>query len=135
MGCAATSTLVSFARCNAGGVDEKALEFSLELAHETAKSVGANHVTIYQGGCPEKFVGRVPSHPQAVESAFSVINRYPNETPSNEIPEAHFLIDPSGFLRARYRHFSAEDRSAGLMRDQVSVLAKEPFVVINLHSH
>jgi hypothetical protein len=27
------------------------------------------------------------------------------------------------------------DGSARLMRDQVSVLAKEPFVVINLHSH
>jgi len=28
-----------------------------------------------------------------------------------------------------------DDGSARLMRDQVSVLAKEPFVVINLHSH
>jgi putative copper resistance protein D len=129
------STLVSFARCNASGVDEKALESSLELAHETAKSVGANHVTVYQGGCPDKLLARVPSHPKAVEAAFSVINRYPNETPSSEISEAHFLIDPSGFLRARYRHFSVDDGSAGLMRNQVSVLAKEPFVVISLHSH
>jgi putative copper resistance protein D len=128
-------TLLSFARCNAPGVDEKALEASLALARETAKAAGANQVTVYQGGCPSSAMGRMAVHPKAVESAYSVINRYPNETPTSEIAEAHFLIDRSGYVRARFRRFEPGDGMAAQLRDQIATMAKEPFVVISLHSH
>jgi len=127
-------TLLSFARCNAPGVDEPALEASLAIAAQTAKSAGANHVTVYQGGCPAAVQGRLPTHPRAVESAYSVINRYPNENPSTEIAEAHYLIDRSGYVRARYRHFEPGDGQA-LLASVIAQLAKEPFVVVSLHSH
>jgi copper transport protein len=128
-------TLLSFARCNAPGADEKALEKSLELAHETAKAAGANQVTVYQGDCPGNLEARKPVHPMAVESAYSVINRYPNETPSKEIAEAHFLIDRSGYVRARFRHFAEDDGSVGQLKSQVALMAQEPIVLISLHSH
>lgn len=130
-----TPTLLSFARCNAEGVDEKELEASLAVAHEAATAAGAHHVTVYQGGCPAAAMGRKPVHPKAVESAYSVINRYPNEFPTTEIAEAHFLIDRSGYVRARYRHFAPDSALAAQLRGEVAMLAKEPFVVINLHSH
>ncbi len=130
-----TPTLLSFARCNAPGVDEKELEESLATAHDAAKSAGANQVTVYQGGCPATVMGWMPVHPKAVESAYSVINRYPNEFPSSEIAEAHFLIDRSGYVRARFRHFTPDNGLAAQLREEIATLAKEPFVVISLHSH
>ncbi len=128
-------TLLSFARCNAAGGDEKELEKSLELAHETATAADANQVTVYQGGCPAGVSARTPVHPAAVESAYSVINRYPNEPPSKEISEVHFLIDRSGYVRSRFRHFSAGDQSVAELKAQISLMASEPFVAISLHSH
>jgi copper transport protein len=128
-------TLLSFARCNAPGAEEKELENSLQMAHDAAKAAGANQVTIYQGGCPESAMERMPVHPIAVESAYSIINRYPNETPSKEIAEAHFLIDRSGFVRARFRHFASDDGSVGQLKDQIALMAQEPIVAISLHSH
>ncbi len=128
-------TLLSFARCEAPGDDEKALEASLSIAHDTAKAAGANQVTVYQGDCPSSVMGRMAVHPKAVESAYSLINRYPNETPTNEIAEAHFLIDRSGYVRARFRRFEPGDNMAAQLRDQIAMMAKEPFVVISLHSH
>ena len=128
-------TLLSFARCEAPGVDGKALEASLSIAHDTANAAGAHQVTVYQGGCPSSVMGRMAVHPKAVESAYSLIDRYPNETPTNEIAEAHFLIDRSGYVRARFRHFEPGDNMAAQLRDQIAMMAKEPFVVISLHSH
>jgi len=128
-------TLLSFARCGAGGVDEAEREASLELAAQTAKSAGANHVTVYQGGCPDKLLARVATHPLAVEGAYSIVNRYPNETPSKEIGEAHFVVDRSGYVRARFRHFAKDDGQAARLAGVVAQLAKEPFVVVSLHSH
>ncbi len=128
-------TLLSIAHCNAPGNDEKALEASLSIARETTKAAGANQVTVYQGGCPSSVMGRMSVHPKAVESAYSIINRYPNETPTTEIAEAHFLIDRSGYVRARFRHFEPGDNMAAQLRDQIAMMAKEPFVVISLHSH
>ncbi len=128
-------TLLSFARCEAPGGDEKALEASLSIARETAKAAGANHVTVYQGGCPASAMGHMSVHPKAVESAYSVINRYPNETPTKEIAEGHFLIDRSGYVRARFRHFEPGDNMTAQLRDQIATMAKEPFAVISLHSH
>ena len=127
--------LVSFARCNAPGVDEPALEASLATAAQTAKTAGAHHVTVYQGGCPAVLDGRVPTNPLMVESAYSVINRYPNEQPSMEIAEAHYLVDRSGYVRARYRHFEPGDGQAALLASVIAQLAQEPFVLVSLHSH
>jgi putative copper resistance protein D len=128
-------TLLSIARCNAPGADEKALEASLSIAHDAAKAAGASQVTAYQGDCPSSVMGRAAVHPKAVEGAYSIINRYPNEPPTIEIAEAHFLIDRSGYVRARFRHFEPGDALAGQLRDQIAMMAKEPFVVISLHSH
>ncbi|HMK88068.1 MAG TPA: CopD family protein [Methylocystis sp.] len=128
-------TLVSFARCNAAGVDETQLDESLAIAAQTAKAAGAHHVTVYQGGCPAATLGRQPTHARAVEAAYSVINRYPNEIPTTEIAEAHYLIDRSGYVRARFRHFAEGDVQAAQLASDVAALAKEPFVIISLHSH
>ena len=128
-------TLISFARCNAPDVDEAALEASLATAAETAKAAGAHHVTVYQGGCPEALMARKPTRPQAVERAYSVINRYPNEKPADEIAEAHYLIDRSGYLRARYRHFEPGNGQAAQLSAAIAQLAKEPFIIVSLHSH
>jgi putative copper resistance protein D len=130
-----TPTLLSFARCTAQGEEAKALAGSLELAKEGAKSAGAHHVTVYQGDCPQGVKDREAVHPKEVESAYSVINRYPNEFYSVEIAEAHFLIDRSGYVRARFRHFSPDDGGVARLRAHVAAMAKEPFVTINLHSH
>ncbi len=127
--------LISFARCNAPDVDEAALEASLATAAETAKAAGAHHVTVYQGGCPEALMARKPTRPQAVERAYSVINRYPNEKPADEIAEAHYLIDRSGYLRARYRHFEPGNGQAAQLSAAIAQLAKEPFIIVSLHSH
>jgi putative copper resistance protein D len=130
-----TPTLLSFARCNAPEVDEAALEASLAIAAETAKAAGAHHVTVYQGGCPASLLARTPSNPPAVERAYSIINRYPNEKPSDEIQEAHYLIDRSGYLRSRYRHFEAGRGQAAQLSAAIAQLAKEPFIIVSLHSH
>lgn len=128
-------TLVSFARCAEAGGADKELAASLVMAAETARAAGANHVTIYTGDCPAQAKGREPTHPKAVETAYSVINRYPNETPSVEIAEAHFLVDRSGFVRARFRRFAADDGNSAQLAAQIAMMAKEPIVTINLHSH
>jgi putative copper resistance protein D len=130
-----TPTLLSFARCNASGVDEAALEASLASAAQTAKAAGANHVTVYQGGCPASVWARVPTHPLAVENAYAIVNRYPNELPSKEIGEAHLLVDRSGYVRSRFRHFAKDDGNAGKLSAAIAQLAKEPFVPVSLHSH
>jgi copper transport protein len=128
-----TPTLLSFARC-AGENDDRKIE-SLRLAGETVKSENANHVTVYDAACPGALKSREPSHPKAVESAYSIINRYPNEPYSVEIPEAHFLLDRSGYVRARFRSFAADDASVGQLKAQIELMKAEPLVKINLHSH
>jgi copper transport protein len=128
-------TLLSFARCKPDESNEQELEASLAIAAETAKAAGANHVTVYQGVCPEKVMARMAAHPRAVENAYSVINRYPNELPSSEIAEAHFLVDRSGYVRSRFRHFAQGDGQAAQLTNLAAEYAKEPFVVISLHSH
>lgn len=129
-------TLVSFARCAPQTGDALAeLEASLAIAAESVKGSGAHHVTVYDKACPDKVRGWQPSHPKAAESAFSVINRYPNEAPSLEIGEAHFLIDRSGYVRARFRRFASDDANKAQLRAQIEMMHKEPLVTINLHSH
>ncbi len=128
-----TPTLLSFARC-AADADEAKLR-SLQLADEATKAAGVHHVTVYDAACPASLKGREATHPKAVESAYSVINRYPNEPYSVEISEAHFLIDRSGYVRARFRSFAPEDGNVGQFNAQVSLLKAEPIVTISLHSH
>ncbi len=128
-----TPTLLSFAHCDSSQAEDRAQ--SLELAHQTAKATGADQVTVYFGECPAKAKGRAPTHPVPVESAYSVINRYPNEPYSSRIDEAHFLIDRSGYVRARFRHFAPDTNSSAQLREQISLMAREPLVTINLHSH
>jgi copper transport protein len=128
-------TLISFARCDKDGEAKKALEDSLAAVAKVVKEAGANQVTVYQGECPKALMGRTTVHPAAVESAYSVINRYPNEQPSRQIEEGHFLIDRSGFVRARFRHFDQGDGMATQLAAQIATMAREPIVVINLHSH
>jgi putative copper resistance protein D len=115
---------------------EKAeLDASLTRAAEAAKAAGANHVTVYSGDCPQAAKGREAVHPLAVEKAYSIINRYPNVPYSTEIAQAHFVIDRSGYVRARFKAFGADDGSATQFAGLASMLASEPLVEINLHSH
>jgi copper transport protein len=130
-----TPTLVSFAHCDGQGPEATERAKSLELADEGVKAAAANHVAVYMGACPANAKGREPVHPKAVEKAYSIINRYPNEPYSQEISEAHFLIDRSGYVRARFRHFLRDDGSVAQLRSQIALMATEPFVEINLHSH
>ena len=128
-------TLLSFARCTASGEAAREMEASLLKAAETAKSAGAHHVTVYTGDCPAAAKGLEVVHPAAAEKAYSVINRYPNVPYTAEIEQAHFLIDRSGYVRARFRQFGPDDGNASRLSAQVAMMAKEPLVVINLHSH
>lgn len=128
-------SLISFARCGSPTGDAKARVESVKIAHEASKAAGANHVTIYDPACPQEAKGREPVHPKAVETAYSVINRYPNELPSEEIDEAHFLLDRSGYVRARFRAFAPDDGSAQKLAALVAEFAREPLIEISLHSH
>jgi putative copper resistance protein D len=128
-------TLLSFARCAATGEEAKELEASLLRAAEAAKSAGANHVTVYSGDCPAAAKGREALHPAAAEKAYSVINRYPNVPYTTEIPQAHFLIDRSGYVRARFKQFGPDDGSVSQFAALAAMMASEPVVEISLHSH
>jgi copper transport protein len=130
------ATLLSVAHCDAQNEeDAKALATSLTLAHETAKAAEVHHVTVYFGDCPAAAKGLEATHPKAVEKAYAVINRYPNEDVLETIPQAHFLLDRSGYLRARFRSFAPGDSNVALVKAHAAMMAREPFVVINLHSH
>jgi putative copper resistance protein D len=128
-------TLLSFARCNANGEGEKELEASLLRAAEAAKAAGVNYVTVYSGDCPAAAKGREALHPAAVEKTYSIINRYPNVPYTTEIAQAHFLIDRSGYVRARFKEFGADDGSVTQFSAQAAMMANEPLIEINLHSH
>lgn len=128
-------TLISFARCGSPDGDPKARAASVKIAHDAAKAAGANQVTIYDAACPQEAKGREVVHPKAVEAAYSVINRYPNETPSEEIGEAHFLVDRSGYVRARFRTFAPDDGNTQKLSGLVAEFAREPLIEISLHSH
>lgn len=128
-------TLVSFARCGSSNGDPTARAASVKIAHEAAKAAGVNQVTIYDAACPQEAKGREVVHPKAVETAYSVINRYPNETPSEAIEEAHFLVDRSGFIRARFRTFAPDDGNTQKLSGLAAELAREPLIEISLHSH
>lgn len=118
-----------------GSEESAALSASLQIASETARAEGARHVTVYKGKCRADPVALSPTHPDAVEVAYSVLNHYLDEPTSMEIPEGHFLVDRSGYIRARYRHFSADDGSIAPLKAQITLTASEPVVQINLHSH
>jgi putative copper resistance protein D len=128
-------TLISFARCKADDPGFAELEASLKLADETTKASGARHVTVYQGDCPRDPHAFAPAHPGDVEVAYSIINRYLNEPPSLEIPEGHFLVDRSGYIRARFRHFAADDGSLAPLKAQIALTAAEKVVPVSLHEH
>jgi putative copper resistance protein D len=128
-------TLVSFARCGSSNGDPTARAASVKIAHAAAKAAGVNQVTIYDAACPQEAKGREVVHPKAVETAYSVINRYPNETPSEEIEEAHFLVDRSGYIRARFRTFAPDDGNTQKLSGLAAELAREPLIEISLHSH
>jgi copper transport protein len=130
------ATLLSVAHCDARNEeDAKALATSLTLAHETAKAADVHHVTVYFGDCPAEAKGLEATHPKAVEKAYAVINRFPNEDVLETISQAHFLLDRSGYLRARFRSFAPGDSNVALVKAHAAMMAREPFVVINLHSH
>lgn len=128
-------TLISFARCKAGDPDAAERAASLTLASETAKASGARHVTIYRGDCPADPNAFSAAHPDAVETTYAILNRYLDEPISADIPEGHFLVDRSGYIRARFRHFAADDGSLTPLRAQIALTAAEPIVKISLHEH
>lgn len=127
--------LLSFARCASTDEARQLLLKSLELAKSAAQQAHIEQVTVYQGECPEELASRQAVHPKDVESAYSVINRYANVEYSTDIAQAHFLIDKSGYVRARFRQFSEDGGDVGRLRQLAAAYAKEPFVTISLHSH
>jgi copper transport protein len=128
-------TLVSFARCKADDPAFAEKVASLTAAAETTAATGAHHVTVYFGECPADPRAYVTSHPDAVELTYSIIDRYLDEPVVNDIPEGHFLIDRSGYVRARFRHFGADDGNLSLLKAQVALTAKEPIVYVSPHQH
>lgn len=128
-------TLVSFARCKADDPAFAERVASLTLAAETVKAMGAHHVANYFGECPSDAHALKPSHAEAVELTYSIINHYLDEPVINEIPEGHFLIDRSGYIRARFRHFAADDGSLALLKAQIALTASEPVVYVSPHQH
>ncbi|MBY6243698.1 c-type cytochrome [Methylosinus sp. Sm6] len=130
-----TPTLVSFARCKAEDADFAEKTASLATAAETAAATKAHHVTVYFGACPADPRAYPTSHPDAVELTYSIINHYLDEPVINEIPEGHFLIDRSGYVRARFRHFGAEDGNVSLLKAQIALTASEPIVYVSPHQH
>ncbi|WP_159730675.1 CopD family protein [Methylosinus sp. Ce-a6] len=128
-------TLVSFARCKPEDADFADRVASLKAAAETVKAMGAHHVTDYFGECPADPDALTPSHPDATELTYSIINHYLDEPVVNEIPEGHFLIDRSGYVRARFRHFGADDGNLSLLKAQIALTAKEPVVYVSPHQH
>jgi putative copper resistance protein D len=128
-------TLVSFARCKADDAALAARVASLEAAAETVKAMSARHVTVYFGECPADPAAYKPSHPGATELTYSIINRYLDEPVVNDIPEGHFLIDRSGYIRARFRSFTPEGGELALLKAQIAKTAVEPIVYIAPHQH
>jgi copper transport protein len=128
-------TLISFADCRERKDPIEGLAGSLKLAAETARADGAHQVTIYKGNCPSGTKAIEATHPKAVETTYALLNRYLDEPFSFEIPEGHFLVDRSGFVRARFKHFAVDDGSVAQLRAQIALTAREPIVEINLHSH
>jgi copper transport protein len=128
-------TLVSFAHCEAGDKNAAERAASLKLAAETVKASGAQRVTVYLGDCPADPNALPATHPEAVETAYAVLNRYLDEPISAEIEEGHFLIDRSGYIRARFRTFAEDDGSVAQLRAQIALTASEPIVEIPLHGH
>lgn len=128
-------TLVSFARCKADDPRLSEKTASLTSAAETAAATGAHHVTVYFGECPADPRAYPTSHPDAVELTYSIINHYLDEPVVNEIAEGHFLIDRSGYVRARFRHFGAEDGNHSLLKAQIALTAAEPIVYVSPHQH
>ncbi|MBG0811821.1 c-type cytochrome [Methylosinus sp. H3A] len=128
-------TLVSFARCKPEDAEFVDRVASLKAAAETVKAMGAHHVTVYFGECPADAEALTPSHPDATELTYSIINHYLDEPVVNEIPEGHFLIDRSGFVRARFRHFGTGDGNLSSLKAQIALTAKEPVVYVSPHQH
>lgn len=127
--------MLSFARCSSTHDAGPELASSLQQANEAARRANIHHVTVFNGTCPQSAKALEALHPKAVERAYSVMNRYPNVPYIDEIEEAHFLIDRSGYIRARYKHFASEENNVVQLTTQAAILAQEPIVEINLHSH
>ena len=98
-------------------------------ADEVTREKKLPHVVVGGPGCPEIAGAFVPLHKESVFRALAIVNRDFNELFTNKVEDAHFLIDRSGFLRARFRHL-ADDESARLLRREVDKLAAEPLVEI-----
>jgi putative copper resistance protein D len=128
-------TLVSFARCKADDPAFAARAESLTAAAQTTAATGAHHVTVYFGDCPADARAYVTSHPDAVELTYSIINHYLDEPVVTDIPEGHFLIDRSGYVRARFRHFGADNGHLALLKAQIALTASEPIVYVSPHQH
>jgi copper transport protein len=128
-------TLISFADCRERKDPIEGLAESLKLAAEVARASDVHHITIYKGDCPADAKGVAATHPKAVETTYALLNRYLDEPFALEISEGHFLVDRSGFVRARFRHFSSDDGSVTPLRAQITLTANEPIVKFSLHSH
>jgi putative copper resistance protein D len=128
-------TLVSFAHCKADDPAFAARTASLTAAAEAVTTMSARHVTVYFGECPADPKAYLASHPGDAELTYAIINRYLDEPVVNDIPEGHFLIDRSGYIRARFRTFTPENGDLASLKAQIAKTAVEPIVYIAPHQH
>jgi copper transport protein len=123
--------LISFGDCAASP------SAAAELAQgtEIARATGARHVVVAEGGCAVPEGAFVAAHPKAADLAFSVLNRSFDREFALHIDEAHFLVDRSGYIRARLRDIVSEETAGQLKRD-IGKYSAEPVVeILSGHGH
>jgi copper transport protein len=126
-----TPVLISFADCTASD----AAAAGLSRAAETAHAAGARHVAVVSGHCPVPEGAFIAAHPEAANLTFALLNRSFDRLFSLHIDEAHFLVDRSGYIRARFQDFASEERMRQLDRD-IERYAAEPVVeILKGHGH
>lgn len=117
--------VISFVDCAAGGDAAT----SLALAGAAVRETESRHVVVAKGRCPIEGPALVPAHPKSADLAFGIVNRSLDEDFSLAIGEAHFVVDRSGFIRARFRHL-APDGSAAQLQADLKQMKAEPVVEI-----
>lgn len=123
--------VISFVDCAAGD----GAVTSSRLADAAVRETGGKHVVVARGGCPADGAAFVPAHPKAVDLAFGLVNRSLDEDFTLEIKEAHFVVDRSGYIRARFRHLASDGSDTQLKADLEQMKAEPVVEIPSGHSH
>jgi len=131
-----TPVVLSIADCKASDLTAPGVaEAGLVRSDAVAQEKKVPHIVVAGPGCPAVAGALVPLHPEAVFRAMALLNRTFSDLFTNRVEDAHFLIDRSGYLRARFRHI-ADDDAMRMLRREIDKLAVEPVVEIpEDHAH